>query len=217
MQGKNDRRGSKSALRDEYKQSAYMNALLEDFTEFYKPYADNFLMFGYGNHETAIIKHNEFDLLRALVNNLKIYNDNIQLGRYSGYIRFRFVAPSGGNTFSSTLYYNHGSGGDAPVTLGLIADSRRRMYVDADILIGGHNHNEWLANRVRETITERGVVKHKSIVSLNIPSYKDEMRDGTGWAYEVGMPPKPVGAYWLIFKVESARELKFWVERVDGY
>lgn len=217
MQGKKDRRGSKSALRNEYKDSAYLNSLLEDFTNYYTPYADNFLMFGYGNHETAIIKHNEFDLLRQLVHNLKEINPNIQLGKYSGYIVFNFEHEAGGKRSRRILYYNHGAGGDAPVTLGLIADSRRRLYVtDADIIAGGHNHNEWIATRAKETVTNNGNIKNKSVVSVNLPSYKDEMKDGTGWAYEVGMPPKPLGAYWLVFK-QVNKNMKFWVERIEGY
>ena len=67
MQGKGDRRGNKSDLRPEHKTSRYLDSIVETAVEWFLPYAELFLVIGYGNHETAIIKHQETDLLARFV------------------------------------------------------------------------------------------------------------------------------------------------------
>jgi hypothetical protein len=54
MQGKEDRRRSLSALKDEFVRTDYFDALIEKSVEFYKPYAKNMLLISKGNHENAI-------------------------------------------------------------------------------------------------------------------------------------------------------------------
>ena len=61
MQGRSDRRGSKSALRDEYLASHYFNAIVDDAVEFLEPYMENIAAWALGNHETAVMHHHEID------------------------------------------------------------------------------------------------------------------------------------------------------------
>jgi hypothetical protein len=70
MQGASDRRGSKSALLPQYKRSDYLNALVEDSVAFLEPYAPYIAGWAEGNHETSILRHTEFDLLGATINEL---------------------------------------------------------------------------------------------------------------------------------------------------
>jgi hypothetical protein len=65
MGGKYDRRADKSLIRPEHNTDRYFDAIVDTSVEWFAPYAKNILLIGYGNHETAIIKHGETDLLQA--------------------------------------------------------------------------------------------------------------------------------------------------------
>lgn len=202
MQGKNDRRHNKSDLRNEEKAGNYLNALVENATEFLDPYLDNLALISEGNHETAITKHTEFSLLDALVYNLKRSGSQVMRGGYRGYIKFRFNGPEkSGYRFNRIAYYNHGGGGGGPVTKGVIKTNRRGiMLPDADYVFSGHIHEQWIVNLSRSRLDQKGneftdVQKH-----VQIPSYKEEFAGQSGgFHHEREAPPKPLGAWWIRF------------------
>lgn len=210
MQGKYDPRRSYPEMRKEYveamqKQNAgYLDVIVKDATEFYKPYADRFVMISQGNHETAIQSHNDTDLIDRLVYHLNINNQTqICKGAYGGWVRFNFVM-YGTQRESVNLKYFHGSGGGGPVTKGTIQSNRQAVYLpDAQIVVNGHIHESWILALKRERISAAGLVHQDLQTHIRTGTYKDDYGDGSGgWHVERGAPPKPMGAVWMRFYVD---------------
>lgn len=203
MQGKYDKRSNKAAIRPEHNKDNYIDAVIDDAANWLAPYADLYTVIACGNHENAIDKRYEINVLdrfsQAIYSKSKqsVYN-----GGYSGYIILKFKESNGGTTHSIILRYEHGAGGSSPVTGGVIDAHRRGLYFpDADIMVSGHNHNSWMVEYARQRIDARfGRLQNDIQTHIKTPSYKDGFGDGfSSWEATVGMPPKPAGAYWIRF------------------
>jgi hypothetical protein len=199
MQGRDDRRGSKAAISPELAEKDYFGALVREGVSLLEPYLPHLALFGPGNHETAVLKRNEIDLTRALVDRLSDKGSPILLGGYRGWVRLMFK--SAPFCQSVNLYYHHGSGGGGPVTRGVIQTNRRAVYLpDAHLVVGGHIHESWVVEIPRARLSEHGEEKADTQVHLCLPTYKEEFIGGTGgWHHETGKPPKPLGAWWVRF------------------
>ncbi len=199
MQGKYDRRKSSDALRPIHRGEEYFDDVPNTAVDFFKPYAHQFAVLGYGNHETAIIKHHQTDILARFAYRLnKETGSNVQVGGYGGYIKLRFNSPH--KRKSVWLRYFHGSGGGGRVTRGtLISQRNAEIYGDADIVVTGHIHERWRMEIVREKITDYGRMVLKPQIHLCVSSYKQEYNTQGGWHVERGAPPKPLGGWWLRF------------------
>jgi hypothetical protein len=87
MQGKGDRRGNKSDIRTEHNNAKYLDSIVETAVEWFAPYAHLMTVIGYGNHETAIIKWQETDILQRFVDLLNHKcKSNVYTGGYGGWI-----------------------------------------------------------------------------------------------------------------------------------
>lgn len=212
MQGKYDKRSSKSDIRPEHLNGNYLDSLVSTAADFYEPYSRNFISIAHGNHETAIKKRHETDLTERLVSCL---NDrtgsSINNGGYSGFIQYVFTSrynKSNGTTRVINLFYYHGHGGGGPVTKGVIQTNRRATYLpDANIVLTGHVHEQWVLTIPRVRINRYGKVYHEDQVHVCAPTYKEEYEDGYGgWHVETGKPPKPLGAWWLCFFWNSRKK-----------
>lgn len=204
MQGKWDKRACKSALRPEHQASNYLDTLVNTASEFFAPYARNLVMIASGNHEEAISKRHETNLIERLVALLNADGAAVYHGGYSGYVRFRFRPAAGETSFlqrSVTLRYDHGYGGGGQVTKDVIQHNRRALvHPDADIIASGHTHDRWTMEFARQRISDAGRLFHDVQTHVKVPSYKNDFGDGFGgWAARSGHPPKPLGAYWLRF------------------
>lgn len=207
MQGKYDKRASKSDLRPEHKGDNYFDRVVKTGANFLQPYAKQFVVIAQGNHEAAIEEKHEFNILDRFCG---VLNDrtgsHIHNGGYSGYIIFRFKRKQlDKKTQSSSivLRYEHGTGGGGSVG-GNVAKSFNvsKHFPDADIILSGHNHNSFITELQRQRIDKNtGALKLDIQTHIKCPSYKDEFGIGYGgWATaKIGMPPKPKGAYWLRF------------------
>lgn len=210
MQGKSDRRSSKSALREEHKRKDYLDALVETAGKFYAPYAQNILVFGEGNHESAVKDKLETDLTTRLVERLNVglelrqHPHRVQRGGYGGWVRFLFTVHKT-KRFQKVLHYFHGTGGGGPVTRGVIQTNRMAVFnPDADVILTGHTHDEWIVPIARHRINTAGTVYHDEQLHVRTPGYKDEWGDGYGgWSVEKMLGPKPKGAAWLRFTCED--------------
>ena len=205
MQGKWDKRGNKDSIRPEHSGANYLNRLVKTAAEWLEPYAENLAVIGYGNHETAITKHHEFDLVEELVDRIRTRNPKSQVraGGFSGWVRFRFIR--GVWQGSKTLWYHHGYGGGGPVTRGVIQSNRRAVYAEADVIWTGHTHDAWDLPIPRISLTQGNVMKHSNQLHVSTPGYKEEFGDGSGgYHIEGGRPPKPLGGYWLSFRLSES-------------
>lgn len=207
MQGKFDPRRSYSGLRPEYKVDTYLDEIVRDAAEFYKPYAHNFLLFGRGNHDQGIIKNNGVDLISNLVYALNSQTgSHIYAGGYGGWVRFQFTIQKTVSK-SLNLKYFHGAGGGGPVTRGVIQTNRQAVYLpDADIVVNGHTHNSFIVPIARERLSDRGVVVQDTSWYLRTPTYANDYGNGTGgWHVERWGEPKSMGAVWLHLSFDGSR------------
>jgi len=208
MQGKFDPRRSLSEVRPEDASADYFNKIVEHAADDYAEFADSIAMISKGNHETAVLDKTNTDLISNLVYRLNqehVTNDHrIYAGYYGGWVRLMF-------TFNKTkrasfrLKYNHGQGGAAPVTRGVIATNRQAVFLpDADIVVNGHNHQGYIMPIARERMTTSGRVKKDLCWFVRIPGYQDAYRDGAeGYVVEKNSGPTPNGSVWLRFACEG--------------
>ena len=211
MQGKWDPRGTKSDIRPEHNNVRYLDSIVETAVEWFSPYAHLMTVVGYGNHETAIIKRQETDILQRFVDLLNYKNgSNVMTGGYGGWLIIRQSYNS--SSWSTTkVKYFHGSGGGGIVTKGAINLTRSlEMYEDFDVFTMGHIHENACRNDVRDTVVhapKHGYMNHHKNIHLMLTgTYKEEYGDGSkGWHVERGAPIKPTGG--RILKI-NCKEIK---------
>jgi hypothetical protein len=204
MQGKWDPRGTKSDIRTEHNNIKYLDSIVETAVDFFSPYAHLITVIGYGNHETAVIKRQETDVLQRFVDLLNYKNgSNVQTGGYGGWFIVRQEARPKYNVVTKIKYF-HGSGGGGIVTRGEINLTRAlEMAEDFDVFAMGHIHENKCTNIARDVIEHHSVTgyrnRQRQIHMMITGTYKEEFGDGSkGWHVERGAPPKPVGSRILI-------------------
>jgi hypothetical protein len=209
MQGRNDRRGGKGGLRDEVFAAHYFDALVSDWVEGHTPYANHFAAIGYGNHETAIIDHNETDLIARALELLRYRTGaTIMPGGYTGAVVFSFTF--GKLRRAKRLYYEHGFGGGGAVSRDTIGMERLRARVEGfDIIATGHTHDLWqdkstVKHGLSPTSKWLGVPQR----SIKTGTFKASGKPGkrSEWETIRGIRPKAVGGWWIRW---------FFDERVD--
>lgn len=210
MGGKCDRRAAKTELRAEFKADNYLDLLVDGSADYLTGYP--LMMLADGNHETSIRSHLETDLLERLAHSIRA----IHMG-YSGFVRFMFEREGGGRRTHRTLYWHHGSGGGGPVTKGVTQTNRHAASVEADIYVSGHIHESWCVENVVASLLDSGRVSLKTQTHICLPTYKDEYHMAGGYHIEKGRPPKPLGAYWLVWHYDGSQpgNVGYRVERAN--
>lgn len=209
MQGRNDRRGNKLSIDPEiYKimmenKMDYYDAAVKFVADFLMPYKDQMMFMSYGNHETAINRHNETDILRRVANQL-----DATVGAYEGYVKFIF--PNASKKATQLLKYHHGYGG-AKRSKGML-DSQlfAFLYPSADICVRGHNHYKFHDTNGREFVTERGKAYRKKQLYVNLGTYKKK-DPGHGWETEKGFYPPVLGGWWMEIRHHTPTNRKSFV------
>ena len=200
MQGKGDRRGNKSDILPEHNNARYLDSVVETAVEWFSPYAHIITVIGYGNHETAIIKYQETDLLQRFVDLMNYKNkSNIFTGGYGGWMILRKEIKTN-TSITKMLKYFHGSGGGGIVTKGAINLTRAlETYENMDIFVMGHIHENSSRNDVRDAVQYNPGKRTYELIQKQIHlaitgTYKEEYVDGFGgWHVERGAPIKPLG------------------------
>lgn len=217
MGGKYDPRASKENLRPEHQTAYYLDALVDTAVDWVEKELFTveevvdfltWLLLTKGNHETGIEKHNETDLLQRVVSKLRAKGHNALGMGYSGFVRFLFKGRC-----SKLLYFHHGAGGGGVVTKGVIRSNRQAVYVpDADIVIGGHYHEQWLLTQSRVRMTPQGKWYLDNQYHLCSSTYKNEFDLAGGFHVERGRPPKPLGGWWLRFFYDESQRNRIGME-----
>lgn len=200
MQGKADPRRSKDDIRPEHNNGRYLDSIISTAVEWFKPYAKNIAVIGYGNHETGVMKNAETDLIMRFVDLMNYSSGStIYAGGYGGTIEFcmRFGEATG---LTFAMHYFHGSGGGGPVTKGVIQDQRILSQTDGyDLTWQGHVHELYHhINMVHRYDRKNKTINIKQVHQLRTATYKEEWADGyMGFHVERGRSPKPMGGYWM--------------------
>jgi len=200
MQGKGDRRGNKSDILPEHNNAKYLDSIVETAVEWWSPYASILTVIGYGNHETAIIKYQETDLLQRFVDLMNYKNkSNIFTGGYGGWMVLKYQVRNN-TSMTKNLKYHHGLGLGGVVTRGAINLTRAlEIYENMDVFVMGHIHENSSRNDVRDTLQyNQGKrvyeLQQKTPPPPPPPPPPQEYGDGSqGWHVERGAPVKPVG------------------------
>jgi len=212
MQGKNDKRHSKDDLIPDLKSSAYYNRAVDFIEEVLSPYKENIIFVAYGNHELGIRQKYEVDVLLELQKRL-----NFTLGGYEGFLLFNM--PNRGDSsmgrIVKSLYYGHGIGSNAPMTMGVLNHKRMDIYIrNVDVIITGHTHLNWYYEQWTMGITSRGVRRIKPIYHLHLPTYLQHTKK-IGYANRKMFPPPAIGCVKMIFYyIDGGRDVEIKFERI---
>jgi len=208
MQGLTDRRGTKGQVRPEHVGDDYFDLVSNSAIEFFRPYAHNILMVSEGNHESAVKKRGEFDILARFAYGLNaLTGSNIQLGTYTGWVVFKGLYSTNCRaTFK--MKYHHGFGGGGVVTKGVIQNQRMDSATEgADCIWMGHVHEMYHILSVTDSIDHHPKEGYRTVQRvrhhIRTASYKNEST-GSGFHEEKGRPPKPMGGYWMRLTVGQA-------------
>jgi len=220
MQGKYDPRKSYASMRPEFLHQmitdgndAYFDIVVKDAVEFYKPYAHLFAVIARGNHDTTIESHNGTSPISNLVFKLNEHlkgAHRIQAGGYGGWVKINMgMNKYKSNKSSMRLKYYHGSGGDAPVTRGMIQTARQAVFLpDADVVLNGHNHQSYLTSIARERLNDAGNIKFDVVDYIRTPGYSQGYGDGHSGFSAERLSPKPIGCVWMRLFCDNGREIQ---------
>lgn len=150
-----------------------LNKKLDDIYNFLKPYQKQILFMGRGNHEESILKYNGLDVLQMLATMLNMGQEHkILIGNYANFLRFTFKTKDR-KEYHYDIFQNHGVGGNAPVTKGIIDWSRIGKSVNTDLIWTGHRHNALIdASDPVLSIQPNGEVILKNRQCIQTPSYQ---------------------------------------------
>lgn len=223
MAGPDDRRGARDTLRDPYTREQIWDDIVSDLAKLLHPYRFHIAMISEGNHEANVRRRYGTDIVQRIIAILNDRGGNIQFGRYSGWIEFRFQATGKCQDYHTiNLNYHHGSGLSSKSKL----FSRAGEYPDADILTFGHFHNHWSERLARQRKVTGGQTYQDHQLLLGVPGMKDDCLDSKktsglntwgdaseGWSVENGHRTKPLGAWWLDFEWSRINRRVLFTER----
>lgn len=151
-----------------------LNIKLDKLYELLKPYQNQILFFGRGNHEESVLKYNGIDLLELLAKMLNAGREHkIVVGNYANFIRFNFQDSRGKSAAHYDIFQHHGMGASAPVTKGMIDFNRIAKGVTADLIWIGHKHQAVIdASDPIMYVAPNGSVILKNRQCIMTPSYQ---------------------------------------------
>lgn len=201
MGGKYDKRSNKADILPELQVGNYFDALNDFGASLLSKHAKNCAVMTYGNHELSVLQRHETDILKRFVYTMnREHGGKIILQDYASWIRFQFFTEKDENKAnyrSFNCYKTHGTGGNAPVTKGVIQSARRQDMVLADIYLSGHIHTEWIVSRPQWYLSNEGMTKIREPLHIQVGTMKDSTK-GT-WENMKGFAPPSLGGVWLTF------------------
>ena len=206
MEGRNDRRRSNAARMEHYAGN-YLQKVVLDAVEWFKPYANNIAMVSHGNHETSVVKHVQVQPINWFVYELNKLGSPVIEGNYQGFIILQAIyidketkAMTG--SFKYKIFYHHGLWGGV-VSKGTQSVMRFGAVVpDADMIVTGHTHDQWMMLHTRYKLDKAYNVSLHDQIHLKLGTYKNEFKTGSGFAIEKIGLPKPIGGWFVKFVVK---------------
>lgn len=201
MQGRHDRRSSKSDIRPEHNKKNYQDEVILDSAGHLVDYKDHFIAFSDGNHETAVLKNVETNPLARLVDRLNLeHKANAFHMPYAGFIKFVFTKADGTRVRKVMLAYHHGKWGGV-VSKGTQSVPRfASILPQADVVVCGHTHDKWYVQHPMYHIKSNGKQTFRTQHHVKTATYKQEFGTGSGFAVEKIVTPKPLGGWFMKIK-----------------
>lgn len=192
-----------------------INASIDLAADFLKPYADLIDAIGEGNHETAVRRHHNINLIPFLLERLSTPEHRVQFMGYKAHIQYIFNTPNrSGTTQSFRIAYFHGAGGAAPVTKGAIPINRLISESDnCNVVWMGHIHSQLVAPELKLRQSPRtGEIEGYEVRGVVTGSYLDSIDNSYG--IEKGHRAQPHGGAMVKFRWEGSNDkhLNFKVE-----
>jgi UDP-2,3-diacylglucosamine pyrophosphatase LpxH len=217
ISGRHDKRGSKGTIREEHSKVNYIDRVVDWGADELKPYADQLVYVGTGNHEMSVLVNTETDVTARVLEKVNSYRSKdlppIYRAGFTGWIRFMFENPKDGGRFSWNMKIEHGTGGNSPVSKGVLEAHRRSARVEgATFLVSGHIHERWHMEHVVETLnSSTGRIEQRPYEHIQLGSYKRDFRtDGVGTWFMMKMgSTKPIGGKWLRFWCDNGKDVKY--------
>jgi len=204
MACKNDRRRSKSLLRPEYSNANYIDCVVNDAIEKLSPYARNIVSFVEGNHESAILRHQETDVVDRITQGLKWVGSPVQRGGYRGYLIITFER--GGNSNVNMIgAWSHGKWGGviSKGTQGVMRDSA--WLPDATFHIKGHIHTSWVVPQPQYRINQNYEVEVAEQMHFQCGTYKRDDLHFSGFHAEKIQSPGSTNMWRLEFTLRTRK------------
>lgn len=213
MQGRDDRRSTKGALRPAHATDTYFNTVVDDWCEWFAPYAGNTWIALEGNHCSAVRTRHEIDVTRMWVGRLNAAGARIEYPGYSTYARVTNVSST--RRSGLRFFVHHGYGGGGPVTRGTIQAQRRAvMYPDANWIVTGHIHSSYAVDHEQYRLDHQGRPYVSVQEHYSVGAWKDEYGDGQGgWWVEKGMGPRQKSGWWCQLRYSLSRRLTWSFEK----
>lgn len=195
MQSTGDRRSAKPDLRPEHATGEYLDSLVNTAVDWFEPYKDNLALITLGNHETAVQKFHETNLIDRLAAGLRQRGGITRAGGYQGFVRYGMSYYTARK--SATIFYHHGTGGGGYATKGMGDFIRMREQVEADVYVSGHIHRRNADDGLTMTLSQSGAIELRERHYVRTSTYKQEGHKPSGFATERLMGPRPLGGHWL--------------------
>lgn len=219
MQGRNDKRRSYGDLKDKYKASNYVDEVVKDAVEFFKPYAKKLLFVSTGNHETSVILNLGTNPISAFCMLMRMHGSTVVESGYQGYIVDQIKIPYktvSGNLNNIVTAYHHGSGGSPQKTEGTLEiEGDKAKFPNADIIMKGHNHFKWHnPGQTRYWLNKNYKMEKRVQHHVRLGTYK-QSKFTDGWEIEKGFKPTPMGGYfvkYILYKENNSNKVRFEIQ-----
>ena len=160
-----------------------LNGAIDMAFNILKPYANKIQLISKGNHEVAILKYVNVDILSMLIYRLNHETGStIQMGSYRGYVQHVFTTANK-NVRYYNLLYDHGHGGSSMVTKGMIDINRIKTGMSFDGFFFGHKHNKIADIDNQISLSRTGKILTKKRISAQVGTFKNLIFDSktVGW------------------------------------
>lgn len=205
MQNFGDPRQAKSAMKESLLRDDYINAVVEEAVDFYRPFKEKILAFNLGNHEETQIRRHGIDMIKLIADRLNENNTHqIICGDLAGWIKIRHDRHSSRTT--KNIYFSHQpiSGGNRSKGV-LSVDLLKGRYPDADLWICEHIHTSFIIPLKVEKFTDKGKVEYKNKWYIQAPTLKEEFKGKKrGYVHAKTYEATPIGIAILEFELGRA-------------
>ena len=208
MQGRFDPRADPQTLRPEHRGSNYFDLISSTALEWFAPYASILALITPGNHEAAVIKRNEIDLIDRLTHSLRTqHNSPVIYGEDWCYLLQKSERTSTGKADVRTkrIFLHHGYGGGGESGRGIPQHQATRSQWQADVFISGHIHRRNTDHNVVTSVTGKGRIETSDQWFVRCGSYKQEL--DCGWHISRGAAARPLGGWWITTEMNRSKAI----------